>query len=154
MSSQSPYPNGIYNGRMECDGNGNLLAGEGEHAGFPIAYHDGSFVFVQPGEPSHNDRHHQRFAQSQRPGGEFSDVIDGTVDESMIPVNGDRSLINTDETTNAHHFGVLEDDPHYHEGAQTEAGRVTNTKAGTITDAISARITGHTASISLGESQQ
>lgn len=51
--------NGIYHGHLVCDGNGNLLADEGPHKGHPVAYHEGSFVFVQKGEPSHNERHHQ-----------------------------------------------------------------------------------------------
>ena len=79
----------IYNGRLVCDGYGNLLADEGDRAGDPVAYHEGSFVFLQPGELSHNDRHHSQFA----------DVV-GTTDETA------------DQEGNEHHFGPTEDDPH------------------------------------------
>lgn len=53
-----------YIGRMVCDGEGNLLADEGERAGYPIAYDEDSdtFVFIKQGEPSHNERHHKQFA--------------------------------------------------------------------------------------------
>lgn len=148
--SGTPYPNGIYNGRMESDGNGNLLASEGEFAGFPIAFHEGSFVFVQPGESSHNERHHVQFAQSARPDGSTSDLIDGTVDETQIPEGGDMSLVNVGGGVNEHHFGALEDDPHYSEGAVDEFGRVTNVKPKTIPDALASVITGHTSSTSEG----
>jgi hypothetical protein len=55
-----------YVGRMVCDGNGNLLADEGEQAGDPIAYDENTdtFVFIGPDEPSHNERHHLQFAQT------------------------------------------------------------------------------------------
>lgn len=145
--SGTPYPNGIYNGRMEADGSGNLLASEGEYAGYPIAFHDGSFVFVQPGEPSHNERHHVQFAKSMTVNGEV-DTISSTVDASQIPPDGDASLVNSDESTNPHHYGVLPDDPHYEEGVTTEAGRVTNTKAQLVPDTIAPRMTGHTATVS------
>jgi hypothetical protein len=51
-------------GRMVCDGNGNLLADEGEKKGHPIAYDEDTdtFVFIKPGEPSHNERYHKQFA--------------------------------------------------------------------------------------------
>lgn len=146
--SGSPYPNGIYNGRMEADGMGNLLASEGEFAGFPIAFHDGSYVFVQPGEQSHNERHHVQFAQSTVAGGGTVDAIAGTVDASMTD---DPDLINTDESTNPHHFGTLEDDPHYEAGYTKDNGEVSNTRPKLIPDTIAPRMTGHTASISEGD---
>jgi hypothetical protein len=53
-----------YEGRMVCDGYGNLLADEGERKGDPIAYNeDGdNFVFLAPNDPSHNEQHHKQFA--------------------------------------------------------------------------------------------
>lgn len=56
-----------YVGRMVADGNGNLLADEGDRAGHPIAWDedDEIFVFLKPGEPSHNERHHKQFADVQ-----------------------------------------------------------------------------------------
>lgn len=79
---------GIYEGRLVADGYGNLLADEGAHAGEPVAFHDGSYVFIKAGEPSHNDRHHENFA-----------VIDGTTDEN--------------EAGQEHHLVVQPDDAHY-----------------------------------------
>jgi hypothetical protein len=56
-----------YEGRMECDGNGNLLASEGDRAGDPIAWDEDTdgFVFLKPGELSHNERHHKQFVTAQ-----------------------------------------------------------------------------------------
>jgi hypothetical protein len=79
---------GKYEGRLVADGYGNLLADEGPNQGEPVAYHDGSYVFIKADEPSHNDRHHENFA-----------VIDGTTDSS--------------EPGQSHHDTVSEDDPHY-----------------------------------------
>lgn len=84
---------GIYSGRLLCDGYGNLLADEGPHAGEPVAFHEGSYVFIGSGEPSHNDRHHENFA-----------VIDATTDEN--------------EAGQEHHAAVLPDDAHYSEGQE------------------------------------
>jgi hypothetical protein len=143
----TPYPNGIYNGRMQADGEGNLLASEGEYAGYPIAYHDGSYVYVQPGEPSHNARHHQQFASSTTINGEVTTGITGTVDASMTD---DTDLINTDDTINPHHFATLEDDPHYEEGYMKDNGVISNTRPKNNPDTIAPRITGHTDSQSAG----
>lgn len=124
-----------YVGRMYCDGNGNLLASEGEHADEPIAYDpDGDrFVFVQPGEPSHNERHHQQFAtvvgtQSVDP------ELPGYAGTPEDPVEGAE-----------HHFGVLPDDPHFEEGAVSPlSGRVTNTRLRQLPDKVAMRTGGHT----------
>ena len=96
----------IYHGLMWTDGNGNLLAYDmsedgmlGPNHGRSIAFHDGSYIFLNPGEPSHNDRH----------GVNVLEVV-GTVDESMTD---DETLVNADSTENAHHFGIQEDDAHY-----------------------------------------
>lgn len=50
-------------GRMVTDGNGNLLADEGDRAGMPIAWDkdDEIFVFLKAGDPSHNEQHHKQF---------------------------------------------------------------------------------------------
>ena len=72
-----------YAGRLACDGLGNLLAEDGR----PVAYDDGDFVYVQLGEPSHNERHHQAFVQ-----------ITGTTGE--------------DGENQPHHFAPTDDDPH------------------------------------------
>src|SRR5215831_15779143 len=91
---------GIYHGRLMADGQGNLLADEstlnpdtgeaeyGENHGKPVAYHEGSYVFLKKGEDSHNKRHEQNVA-------EFAGTTDAT---------------NEGEE---HHEGPLEDDPHY-----------------------------------------
>lgn len=90
-----PTPTGTYSGRLVCDGNGNLLADEGEFAGFPVAYDEGQYIFVAPGEPSHNARFHQNVV-------EFT----GTVDESMV-AEGDEDLVNAYEGgENSHHFDM------------------------------------------------
>lgn len=78
----------IYEGRLVTDGDGNLLADEGDRAGDPVAYHDGSYIFLQEGEESHNDRHHATFV-----------AVGRTIDPS--------------EAGQAHHAGVLEDDAHF-----------------------------------------
>jgi hypothetical protein len=89
-------PTGKYSGRLATDGNGNLLADNPDDPsvhGFPVAYDEGVYIFVQPGEPSHNERYHQNLA-------EFS----GTVDESMVDP-ADSDLVNAEEGgDNAHHF--------------------------------------------------
>lgn len=115
-----------YHGRLACDGRGNLLAEEGERAGFPVAYDpdSDSYVFVNPGEPSHNERHHKRFAQMQ-----------GTVDASMTD---DPSLVNADKDNNAHHFETQPDDAHYDKNAPNR------TRVRFDPDAVAAVITGHT----------
>lgn len=118
-------PNGIYHGTLWTDGEGNLLAGEGEFEGYPVAFHEGSYVFVQPGEPSHNERYHQQFV-------EFS----GTVDESMTD---DPGLVNAGgEHGNMHHFEIQEDDPHYDPDAENK------TRVKTLPEKTANTITGHT----------
>lgn len=146
----TPYPTGTYNGRMEADGMGNLLASEGQHAGFPIAFENGSYVFVQPGQPSHNERHHQQFAKSQTPSGEV-DSIAGTVDIAMIADPDDpaqAALVNTDSSTNPHHYETQVDDPHYDEGYTKDNGVVSNTRPKLLPDTIAPRVTGHTDALS------
>jgi hypothetical protein len=79
-----------YEGRLASVGDGNLMADEGPRAGEQVAYDEGQFIFVEPGEPSHFDRHHKQFA-------EFT----GTVDESMTD---DPDLVNASPDENPHHF--------------------------------------------------
>lgn len=105
-------PSGTYSGRLVADGNGNLLADEGEHAGLPVAFEDGQFVFVQPGEPSHNARHHENevgvvITQHQDP---EQPGYAGTEDS---PTEG-----------HEHHFGPTEDDPHYDPNATNNTNLV------------------------------
>jgi len=164
MASKSA--GGIYSGRLQTDGEGNLLAYEaeqigektvtvndengnpilgtdgqaisvtvpvfrfGDNHGKPVAEHEGSYVFLSAGEPSHNDRHHQQFV-----------VVDSTVDASQTD---DPDLVNADEKNNAHHFGVLPDDPHYEEGATDYRGRVTNMRTRFDPDSVAATSTSHT----------
>lgn len=91
---------GIYHGRLVTDGYGNLLADEGPDQGEPVKYHDGSYIFLQPGELSHNETYHEQFK-----------AVDGTRDASMTD---DEDLINAGgEHGNMHHFEVQEEDPHY-----------------------------------------
>lgn len=147
---------GTYEGRLMCDGYGNLLADEskfvgektvtlldddgdpildgsgqptivrvpqfkfGKHHGEPVAFHEGSYVFLNSGDESHNDRHHQQFA-----------VIDATTDAS--------------EEGQEHHDGVLENDPHY-DGAAENATRLKFDA-----DKVAATATGHTAAYKGGD---
>lgn len=109
---------GIYNGRLACDGNGNLLA---DPTGLPVAYHEGSYVFLEPGEPSHNERHHQQFVEFQ-----------GTQDQ-------DPELPGfAEEEGNTHHYGIAEDDPHRDEDAPNK------TRLRFDPDSIAGLVTSHT----------
>jgi hypothetical protein len=114
-----PDHSDIYRGRLVADGNGNLLADEGPREGEPVAYHDGSYIFIKPGELSHNERHHENFAGV---------VLTQTEDPDAPGYAGDE-----DDPTegNEHHFAVQEDDPHYN-GVRNDP------------DKVAARITGHT----------
>lgn len=111
---------GIYRGRLVCDGNGNLLADEGDRAGEPVAYHEGSYVFVNTGEPSHNERHHEQFAEIVR-----------TEDAG--------------EERQAHHSGVLQDDPHF------DADADNSTRLRFSPDKVAATETGHTDAYTKGD---
>lgn len=98
----------------------------GKNHGRPVA-HDpegNRYIFVEPGESSHNDRHHQQFV-----------VMEGTVDEGMTD---DESLVNAGNGENMHHFAPTEDDPHY---SPTSPGgkRLKNDP-----DRVAATATGHT----------
>jgi hypothetical protein len=79
-----------YEGRLVCDGFGNLLADEGDNKGLPVAHdvENNTYVFVSAGEPSHNERHHAQFAE----------------------------VINTTKK-DEHHLTPLTTDPHYDEDA-------------------------------------
>ena len=84
-----------YTGRLVTDGNGNLLADEGDRAGEPVAYDEGQFIFIEPGSPSHNERHHQQFVD-----------FEGTNEENA--------------EDNPHHYEVQEDDPHFDADAENK----------------------------------
>jgi hypothetical protein len=118
-------------GELVLDENGNALqvvvpiVKYGKNHGKPVAEHEGSYVFVQKGEPSHNERHHER----------FTDEISGTVDESMTD---DETLVNVTKTENQHHFGVQEDDPNYNADAPN------GLQVKLLPDSVSATQTGHT----------
>jgi hypothetical protein len=125
---------GVYEGRLVADGNGNLLADEGDRAGQPVAYDkdNDNFRFLKPGEPSHNDQHHENFVgvvvtQDQDPD---QPGYAGSPDD---PAEG-----------HEHHFGVTEDDPHYEEDATDADGRVTHTRLRTLPDSVSRMTGGHT----------
>lgn len=122
----------VYNGRLVADGEGNLLADEGERAGYPVAYEDGVFVFLSPDDLSHNERHEKNALQ-----------VAATVDESMVDKTN-KDLVNVTKTENQHHFGTLEDDPHY------DANSPTGTKMRFIPDAVASKATGHTEAYSNG----
>lgn len=119
-------PSGFYAGRLACDGAGNLLADEGEFAGYPIAFHEGSYVFVQPGEPSHNKRHESNVIEMVMTQDQVEDMpgFAGTPDN---PVEG-----------REHHWGPLEDDAHFDADARNK------TKTVFDPDVVAAKITGHT----------
>lgn len=109
----------IYSGRLVCDGYGNLLADEGERAGEPVALHEGSYVFLQPGEPSHNARYEERALEI---------VATQDADENAPGYAGTES---SPTEGNEHHFGVTEDDPHV-------SGPIFDP------DKVAAKVTGHT----------
>lgn len=149
MAEQMDTAEGIYRGRLMCDGQGNMLADEsqrvgdriravydengqpimgpdgtelvvsepvfryGSNHGRPVAMHEGSYVFLGAGEPSHNERYHQQFV-----------TFEATTDES-----------NEGE---AHHLSVQPDDPHY--DADTE----NNTRLRFSPDKVAATETSHT----------
>ena len=117
---------GIYHGRLVTDGFGNLLADEGENAGEAVAFHEGSYVFIGPNDPSHNERHHKNAREVVATQHEASDApgYAGTADE---PTEG-----------NEHHWKTLESDPHY---SNTDPN---NTKAKVLPDKVGITITGHT----------
>lgn len=80
------HPAGVYRGRLVCDGLGNLLADEGKWRGYGV-YHNtaaGTYEFVEPGGPSHNDRYGTAHA-----------VMDATT------------------PNDPHHLSPTADDPHY-----------------------------------------
>lgn len=146
---------GVYEGRLMCDGNGNLLADEskfvgwaeitaeedgeaildsngeptvvrvpkfkyGENHGMPVAYHEGSYVFLNAGDESHNDRHHERFV-------EFAGTTDAAAEGEE------------------HHLQPTEDDPHY------DADSENLTRLRFDPDKVAAKMTGHTAAYTGGD---
>jgi len=165
-----------YEGRLQCDGYGNLLADEsrpagtatvpahdangepiedangepvtvtvslvryGKNHGRPVAHDTKSdkFVFIKPGEPSHNERHHKKDIHLQ--GTQVDDPdMPGYAGTKEKPTKG-----------NEHHFGVLEDDDHYEKGAEL-GGKVTNTRMRMSADKQAARESSHTHQHKVGE---
>jgi len=108
--------------RLMCDGNGKLFAHPPDDPEdlVEVKFHDGSYVTVDEGEPSHNQTHHQQFA-----------MIDGTRDEEQVLKALDdagefdegirqaylNARVNVGGGENMHHYEVQEDDPHYDEEA-------------------------------------
>lgn len=90
------------------------------------------FVFLSPGDDSHNDRHSKRAKEvvGTQHGDADMPGYAGTPDK---PTKGME-----------HHFGVLEDDEHFSKGAMREDGAVTNTKLKRHSDRISPRMSSHT----------
>lgn len=117
---------GTYSGRLVADGNGNLLADEGEHAGLPVAFHEGEYVFLEPGEKSHNARHHKN---------EVGVVITQHEDPEQPGYAGTKAK---PTKGHEHHFGPAEDDPHYDENSPN------NTKLIQLPDKQAATLSGHT----------
>lgn len=83
-----------YTGRLACDGDGNLLADDGQ----PVAHdpQQGAYVYVTPGEPSHNERHHKNYV----PTTVTSEPLYNAAGELVYP--GD-----------PHHDAPTPDDPHF-----------------------------------------
>ena len=81
---------GTYTGRLVCDGEGHLFAQEN---GREVAYdaETDSFVYVRPGDPSHNQRHERRRL-----------VIEGTTPEQYA----------AGDPAHAHHYEPLPNDAH------------------------------------------
>lgn len=126
----------VYDG----DGNEILVDGEplvvsqpvfryGSNHGRPVALHEGSYVFLNAGEDSHNERHHKQFA-----------TIDGT--QSADPERdsyagggpGDKDA----KPGTEHHWAVPEDDPHY------DSDTDNNTRLRYSPDKVAATETSHT----------
>jgi hypothetical protein len=115
----------FYEGRLETDGYGNLLASEGDKAGFPVAFHEGNYVYLNPGEASHNDRNHKQFAGIVGTQSEDPDAP-GYVDEN-------------DEDNQHHFFNPVKGEP---------------STLSFHPDAIAPRVTSHTAAISAGSTSE
>jgi len=79
-----------YEGRLAADGNGNLLADDdGPDKGKAVAYDTDTdtYVFVKPGEPSHNERHHLQFAEPT-PTQDVDPELPGYAGQSDDPAEG------------------------------------------------------------------
>ena len=89
------------NDEIMLDDDGNSVVIElpvfrfGKNHGKPVAYDEDKdrFVFVKPGEPSHNERHHQKFAETVPTQDQDSDQP-GYAGTKSKPTEG-----------NEHHFG-------------------------------------------------
>lgn len=92
----------IYTGRLACDGDGNLLADDGQ----PVAHNTatGQYEYVEEGGPSHNERHHQNHV---------------TVEATLDALYNKAGELVTDPPP-PHHFEPTEDDPHYEPAARNK----------------------------------
>lgn len=122
----------VYRGRLVTQGDGHLLADEGPAKGFPVAYDNGEFIFVNPGEPSHNERH-EKNALNLTPTQDQDETAPGYAGTEYDPTEG-----------NEHHWHTPTDNQNYEEGAVDLLGRVTNARNRTHPDTIAPRVTGHT----------
>jgi hypothetical protein len=109
----------------------------GENHGLPVAADPdtNTFVFVQAGEPSHNQRHHKQFATSEWPNGETRNAIEATVAADQTD---DASLVNVGDGVNEHHLAVLPTDPNYDPTAPDDVRMTFDA------DAVAPFVTGHT----------
>lgn len=159
-----------YEGRLMGDGSGHLLAYEARQVGTKtVVVHDAdgepvvdengtevtmsipvfkfgkkhgkqiahdpesdTYVFVKDGEPSHNERHHVQTLE-----------IQGT--QSNQPTEPGYAGTQDEPTPGMeHHWGPLEDDPHYSEGATDGLERVTNTRPLSDPDSVAPLVSSHT----------
>lgn len=131
--------------RLMTDGNGNLLIDEEGHPdhGKPVAYHEGSFVRIDVDDPSHNERHHQKFAtiDGTRDADAMLAALDaaGEFDEGIRQAYLD-AKVNAGGGENMHHFETQEDDDHYDPDAPNK------TAPKVLPDSLAPTVTGHTES--------
>lgn len=88
----------VYSGRLVADGQGNLLADEGDRAGDPVAHIDGQYKFLKKDDLSHNEMHHQNFALV----GNTNNYTESDFGTAENPAPGFE-----------HHFEVQLNDPHF-----------------------------------------
>lgn len=120
------FPEGVYRGRLHCDGEGNLLASEGPWAGSGV-YHDfrpdqgvNEYRFVEQDGQSHNQRWH----------------------ENVKPIVRTSAA---DRQGEGHHEQVDSGDLHYAaEGTWVEGRGWNHTQTRLDPDEVAATATGHT----------
>ena len=153
-----------YEGRMECDGNGNLLASEVRNVGthvVPVFDEDGNPVEDANGEqltvtvpilrygknhgrPIAHDKDNDKFmfidakdkSHNERHSKQALEVVaTQTVDPDLPGYAGTKAKPTKGYE---HHFGVLEDDDHY------DADAPNNTRLRQLPDKVAARASSHT----------